>query len=195
MIGFGRQSLILIGIIVSGCATSEPLPTFYTLGPGPAVEAAATRAIRDSVLVYVNRVIIPPYLTRTNLASFRNNQVEYSRSAFWAASLDQTIAQGVALNLGALGISASGFQPMSSPPPHSYELTIRVTQCEGYDTGEVVLAGVWELRSAGGGSRIASKSFVIRRSGWQPGHYPSLAAMLADEVTELSRQIAAKIRR
>jgi uncharacterized lipoprotein YmbA len=191
----GKASRLLILLMVSGCATTEPLAEFYTLGPGGDVHSKAKQSAARSVQIYVNRVILPPYLNRTNLASFRNNQVEYSSYAFWAASLDQAIAQAIALNLSAFGSTAIGFQPMWSPPVHSYEITIRITQCEGYDNGEVVLAGAWELRSPGGGSIINRKSFAIHRSGWRPGHYPSLATLLADEVTELSRQIALVLRR
>jgi uncharacterized lipoprotein YmbA len=185
----GKTSRLLVLLIVGGCATTEPLPEFYTLGPGGDVHSKIKQSAARSVRVYVNRVILPPYLNRTNLASFRNNQVEYSTYAFWVAPLDQAIAQAVALNLSAFGITAIGFQPMSSPPAHSYEISIRVTQCEGYDSGEVVLSGVWELRSPDG-SIIKSKPFAIHRSGWRPGHYPSLAVLLADEVTELSKQMA-----
>jgi uncharacterized lipoprotein YmbA len=190
----GKASKLLILLIFSGCATTEPLPTFYTLGPGGDVHSKVKQSAASSVRVYVNRVILPPYLYRSNLASFRRNQVEYSDFAFWAAPLDQTIARAVALNLSAFGVSAIGFDPMASPPAHSYEITIRLTQCEGYDDGDVVLSGVWELRSAGGGNIISSKSFAIHRSGWRPGHYPSLAALLADEVTELSKKIASRRR-
>jgi uncharacterized lipoprotein YmbA len=190
----GKASKLLILLIFSGCATTEPLPTFYTLGPGGDVHSKVKQSAASSVRIYVNRVILPPYLYRSNLASFRRNQVEYSDFAFWAAPLDQTIARAVALNLSAFGVSAIGFDPMASPPAHSYEITIRLTQCEGYDDGDVVLSGVWELRSAGGGNIISSKSFAIHRSGWRPGHYPSLAALLADEVTELSKKIASRLR-
>lgn len=190
----GKASKLLILLIFSGCATTEPLPTFYTLGPGGDVHSKVKQSAASLVRIYVNRVILPPYLYRSNLASFRRNQVEYSDFAFWAAPLDQTIARAVALNLSAFGVSAIGFDPMASPPAHSYEITIRLTQCEGYDDGDVVLSGVWELRSAGGGNIISSKSFAIHRSGWRPGHYPSLAALLADEVTELSKKIASRLR-
>jgi uncharacterized lipoprotein YmbA len=193
MIETGRKLLILTGIVVSGCATTEPLATFYSLDPGGVTHSGARQSAARTVRVYVNRVILPAYLNRTNLASFRNNQVEYSTSAFWAIPLDQAIAQAVARNLGALGVSAIGFQPTASPLPHSYEVSVRVTRCEGYDTGDVVLSGVWELRPAGDGRMIASKAFAIHRSGWQPGHYPSLASLLADEVGELSKQIASRI--
>jgi uncharacterized lipoprotein YmbA len=195
MIHIRRKLLILVGIIVSGCATTEPLPTFFTLGPGGDIHSTVKQSVGRPVRVYVNRIILPPSLNRTNIASFRNNQVEYSNSAFWAASLDQAIAQAVALNLSAAGASASGFQTMLPPPTHSEELTIRIAQFQGYDTGEVVCSGSWELRSAGGGSITAGRSFAIRRTGWQPGHYPSLAALLADEVTTLSKQIVAALRR
>jgi uncharacterized lipoprotein YmbA len=190
----GKASKLLILVTVSGCATTEPLATFYTLGPGGDVHSSLRQSAARSVQVYVNRAIVPTYLNRTNLAGFRNNQIEYSASAFWATSLDQAIAQAVARNLNSFGVSAIGFQPMASPPAHSYEIAIRITHCEGYDSGQVVLSGVWELRSAGGGV-ISSKSFAIHRSGWQPGHYPSLAALLADEASELSKQIASRLRR
>ncbi|HZC35615.1 MAG TPA: ABC-type transport auxiliary lipoprotein family protein, partial [Chthoniobacterales bacterium] len=142
MIEIGRKLLILTGIIVSGCATREPLATFYTLDPGGDIHSATKQSVGRSVRVYVNRVILPPYLNRTNLASFRNNQVEYSTWAFWAIPLDQAIAQAVARDLSAAGVSAFGFDPMASPPPHSYEVTVRITRCEGYDSGDVVLSGV-----------------------------------------------------
>jgi uncharacterized lipoprotein YmbA len=190
----GKTSRLLILLIAGGCATTEPLPEFYTLGPGGDIHSKIKQSATRSVQVYVNRVILPPYLNRTNLASFRNDQVEYSTYAFWAAPLDQSIAQAVALNLTAFGISAFGFQPMASPPAHSYEITIRVTECGGYDRGEVVLSGVWELRSPDG-SIIKSKPFAIHRSSWRPGDYPSLATLVADEVTELSKQIALVLRR
>jgi uncharacterized lipoprotein YmbA len=193
MIDKARQLLILV--VVSGCATTEPLPTFYTLGPGGDVHSTAKQSSAWSARVYVNRVILPASLYRTNLASFRNHRVQYSNSAFWAAPLDQEIAQAVALNLKRFGVSAVGFDPMASPPPHSFDVTIRITQCGGYETGEVVLFGVWELRSADGGSIISSKTFAIHQSGWRPGHYPSLAAFLADEVTELSKKIASALNR
>jgi uncharacterized lipoprotein YmbA len=190
----GKASKLLILLFASGCATTEPLPTFYSLGPGGDVHSTLKQSTARSVRVYVNRAIVPAYLSRTNLASFRNNQIEYSNSAFWATSLDQAIAQAVALNLNSFGVPAIGFQAMSNPPTHSDEIAIRIAQCEGHDSGEAVLSGVWELRS-GSGAVISSKSFAIHRRGWQPGHYPSLAALLADEVTELSKQIASRLRR
>jgi uncharacterized lipoprotein YmbA len=190
----GKASQLLILLFVSGCATTEPLATFYTLGPGGDVHSTLKQSTARSAQVYVNRAIVPAYLSRTNLASFRKNQVEYSPDAFWAASLDQAIAQAVALNLNAYGVSAIGFQAMSSLPTHSYEIGIRISQCEGYDSGQAILSGVWELRSASG-DVISTQSFAIHRSGWQPGHYPSLAALLADEVTELSKRIASRLRR
>jgi uncharacterized lipoprotein YmbA len=189
-----RRLLILAGIIVSGCATTEPLPTFYTLRANSADQSNVNKRASQSVKAYVNRAVIPSYLNRTNLASFRANQVTYSNSAFWAAPLDQLIAQAMAADLSGLGISAGGFQPMFSPPPHPYELNLRISRCEGYDTGEVVFSGTWEIRSAGDGGAVASKAFDLRRTGWPPGDYPKLALLLAEEVTECSQRIAASFR-
>jgi uncharacterized lipoprotein YmbA len=189
-----RRLLILAGFVVSGCATTEPLATFYTLRTNSAGQSNPKQGAARAVNAYVNRAVVPSYLNRTNLASFSGDQVRYSNSAFWAASLDQVIAQAIASNLNGLGISASGFQPMFSPPPHSYELNLRISRCEGYDTGEVVFSGTWEIRSAGDGGAISSKAFDLRRSGWPPGDYPKLALLLTEEVGECSQRIAASLR-
>jgi uncharacterized lipoprotein YmbA len=188
-----RRLLILAGIIVSGCATTEPLATFYTLQANSDSQSNPNQRATRAVKAYVNRAVIPSYLNRTNLASFHGNQVRYSNSAFWAAPLDQTIPQAIAADLNRLGISAGGFQPMFSPPPHSYELNLRISRCEGYDTGEVVFSGTWEIRSAGDGGAIATRGFDLRRTGWPPGDYPKLALLLTEEVSECSQRIAASL--
>jgi uncharacterized lipoprotein YmbA len=195
MIRIRRRLLILAGVIVSGCATTEPLPTFYTLREHSADQLASRQKNARPVRVYVNRAVIPSYLGRTNLASFQGNQVRYSNSAFWADPLDQAIPQAIAGNLSGLGVPAAGFQPMFNPPSHAYDLELRISRCEGYDNGDVVFSGTWGIHSAGEAGSTSVQSFDIHRSGWQPGDYPQLARLLADAVSECSRRIAADLRR
>jgi uncharacterized lipoprotein YmbA len=181
---------ILLPVSVSlliGCATTEPLPTYFVLtAPG-----GSSRIIRPAatVRVYVRRVEVPAYLNRTNLASMNGDQVRYSPTGLWALSLDQTISLGIASNLTRAGISAAGFQPAFTIPAHTYEVAVHITHFEGHENGEVILSGNWQVLNAGGGV-VASKAVTIRREGWTVGNDAQLVALLSSEVSELGNQIA-----
>jgi uncharacterized lipoprotein YmbA len=181
---------VTMGLLL-GCATTEPLATYFVLtGTGaPAKPPRPAAAVR----VYVRRVEVPAYLSRTNLASMHGDEVRYSPTGLWALSLDQTISLGIASNLNRLGISAAGFQPAFSVPAHTYEVAVHITHCEGHENGDVLLSGSWQVLTTGGGV-AASKSVTIRRSGWTVGNDAQLVALLSSETTELSDQIARALR-
>jgi uncharacterized lipoprotein YmbA len=186
---------ILLPVSVSlllGCATTEPLPTYFVLtaagGSAKPVRPAA------SVRVYVRRVEVPAFLNRTNLASMNGNEVRYSPTGLWALSLDQTISLGIASNLNRLGIPAAGFQPSFTVPTHSYEVAVHITHFEGHENGDVLLSGSWQILTDGGGV-VASKSVTIRRSGWTFGNDAQLVALLSSETSELGDQIARALKR
>jgi uncharacterized lipoprotein YmbA len=176
--------------LLMGCATTEPLPTYFILSRGnPAKSAHLSSPVR----VYVPRVEVPAYLLRRNLATFQGEEIRYAPAALWALPLDQTIAIGVAANLTRIGVPAIGFQPAEPPPTHQYEVVIRITHFEGHENGDVILAGNWHVTTPDG-KTVASRPVSIRRSGWQPGHYAELVALLSDGTAELSRRIAATLR-
>jgi uncharacterized lipoprotein YmbA len=185
---------ILLPVSVSlllGCATTEPLPTYFVL-TAPGVSAKPVRPAA-TVRVYVRRVEVPAYLNRTNLASMNENEVRYSPTALWALSLDQTISLGIAWNLNRAGMPTAGFQPAFTVPPHTYEVAVHITHFEGHENGDVLLSGSWQILTTGGGV-VATKSVTIRRSGWAVGNDAQLVALLSSETTELSDQIARTLR-
>jgi uncharacterized lipoprotein YmbA len=174
-----------------GCATTEPLPTYFVLtAPGGSAKVFRPAA---EVRVYVHRVEVPAYLNRTNLASMNGNEVRYSPTGLWALPLDQTISLGVASNLNQAGISAAGFRPTFPVPAHTYDVAIHITHFEGHENGDVILSGNWQVMTAGGGV-VASKSVTIRLPGWTFGNDAQLVALLSSEISELSRQIARALR-
>jgi uncharacterized lipoprotein YmbA len=189
--------IILLPVAVSllfGCATTEPLATYFMLiGTGATAKPAKPPPPAAAVRVYVRRVEVPAYLNRTNLASMHGDQIRYSSTGLWALSLDQTISLGIASNLNRLGISAAGFQPSFSVPAHTYEVAVHVTHFEGHETGDVILSANWQVLGSGGGV-IAGKSVTIRRSGWTFGNDAELVALLSSEITELTDQIARALR-
>jgi uncharacterized lipoprotein YmbA len=181
---------VTVGLLF-GCATTEPLATYFVLtGTGATAKPARPAA---AVRVYVRRVEAPAYLNRTNLASMHGDEVRYSPTGLWALSLDQTISLGIAWNLNRAGMPAAGFQPTFTVPPHTYEVAVHITHFEGHENGDVLLSGSWQILTAGGGV-VASKSVTIRRSGWTVGNDAQLVALLSSEITELSDQIARALR-
>src|SRR5260370_26536578 len=161
---------ILLPVSVSlllGCATTEPLPTYFVL---PAAVVSAKPVLpAATVRVYVRRVDGPAYLNRTNLASMNGNEVRYSPTALWALSLDQTISLGIAWNLNRTGIPAAGFQPAFTVSPHTYEVAVHITHFEGHENGDVLLSGSWQILTAGGGA-LAGKTGRSRPSGRTGGN-------------------------
>ena len=75
--------LLPVGVsLLFGCATTEPLPSYFVLtGTGETAKPARPAA---TVRVYVRRVEVPAYLNRTNLASMNGDQVRYSPTGLWA---------------------------------------------------------------------------------------------------------------
>jgi uncharacterized lipoprotein YmbA len=175
-------------LLLTSCATTEALPSYYVLAPPAPNRAVLPRS--GIVQAFIQRVYVPSYLTRTSLASINQNQVVYSRTGRWASPLDQEIAQAVALNLQQRGINAQGFQPTVPPPNHADDVQIRVVQFEGFDNGEVVLAASWTISAKDSTSPFASQATRIVRTGWTPGDDAGLARVLSEEVTEMSARIA-----
>jgi uncharacterized lipoprotein YmbA len=175
--------LTFCGELLLGCAATRPLSTYYVLGTqGGPVQTEATK-------VYVQRVKVPEYLARRNLASMQGDEVRYSSRGLWAAPLDETIALAVATNLRNAGIPAVGFRPHQPPPAHTLDVIIRITHFEGHQNGDVIVAGSWRIVSSTG-AVLATNSFSIRRSGWKPGGDARLVALLSEAVLKLSLQIA-----
>jgi uncharacterized lipoprotein YmbA len=122
-------------------------------------------------------------------------EVDYSVTARWAEPLDQGISRAVADALNQnYGFRAYSFSPAAPPPPHSYDIRIRIERFEGNDNGEVTLQARWELTATDSSEAIATHKVNIHRSGWQPGDYAGLVRLLTDEIGEMSRQIGRSIK-
>lgn len=180
---------LALALVVAACAATAPLPQFYLLTPpGPGGHRS-----HGGPSVYVQRVVVPAYLTRNSLVTIRaGNQVNYASSARWAEPLDQGIARMVAEGLNRVTrVQATSFAPTTPPPPdYAYGVEIQVQRFEGTDTGQVILTGRYEVLPASGTEPIATRSFDVRRTGWQPGDYAGLARLLSEELMDLSRTIA-----
>jgi uncharacterized lipoprotein YmbA len=176
-------------VLVAGCATREPLPSFYVLsGDSGTIPARSMSNAR----VYVARAQVPTYLASSNLAVRRaGNEIEYIQSARWGEPLDQGIPRAVAADLRELrNLNTVAFSPSNPPPTTDYVVTIRIDRFEGNDNGRVICAGTWEI-SAGADSAIVRRGSFSNEDGtWQQGDYRSLALALSQELRSVSRRIA-----
>jgi len=188
---FRISALASLIVFFLGCAAKEPLTSFYVLG-----QPKKSRSARGGGLaVYVSRVEVPAYLAKPGLVTMKGGiEVQYSMSAHWAESLDRGISRAVADALSQnSGWRAYSFSPGAPPPPHTYDVRIRVERFEGNDNGEVILQARWEVTTTDSSEAIASRQANIRRSGWKPGDYAGLVRLLSAEINEMSRQIARSV--
>jgi uncharacterized protein len=188
---FRTFAVAFAGIFFFGCAAKEPLTSFYVLG-----QPQKTRSVRGGGTgVFVRRVEVPTYLAKTGLVTMKGGiQVQYSVDARWAEPLDQGISRAVADALSQnSGLRAYSFSPGAPPPPHNYDVWIRIEKFEGNDNGEVTLQARWEVTTTDSSEAIASRKVFLKRNGWQPGDYAGLVRFLSQEISEMSRQIARSI--
>jgi uncharacterized protein len=181
-----------IGFFFFGCATKEPLTSFFVLTQQG---DASTRSGRGAS-VYVQRVEVAPYLARLSLVEMKGaNQAIYAPTARWAEPLPQGVSRAVADNLRRLfGLQAYSFMPANPPPDHAYNVSIHLERFEGNDNGDVVLLARWGLSGSRNEDAATNRTTEIHRSGWKPGDYATLANLLSDEVVDLSREIGRAIR-
>ena len=183
----------LIGWFFAGCATKEPLPSYFLLS-GSGSRTARSQSSGGTV-VLVRRVEVPAYLAKTNLVTMIGGiQVQYAATQRWAEPLDQGLSRAVAEDLSRNSrIRAYAFSAGAPAVDHRYDVWIRLERFEGNDNGEVVLRARWSISESGSSVPITARTVDLRRSGWKPGDYPGMVRLLSEEVMEMSRQIAAAI--
>jgi uncharacterized lipoprotein YmbA len=183
----------LAAVLMTGCATTEPEPTYYVL---TGLRSGGTRSHPPGAVdVYVRRIEVPAYIAKPGLITVKGGtQVEYADTNLWAEPLDQGLSRAVAEDLNQHShLRAFGFTPTASPPDHSYDVWIRLERFEGTDDGHAVLRARWWVSAAENSDSIGGRTTQITRSGWHPGDYGALVRLFRSEVRELSRQIAAAI--
>ena len=163
-----------------GCASREPLASYYVLTPTTAAASGPNTARPRGVRIFIRQVTIPGYLQPTKLASRRGDgQIEYSSTAFWAEGHREGFGRALADALSRQpGIAAASAPPQGIAPLRDYDLVVEVERFEGDDHGEVVLAVRWQLYRPGSGALIRSRQSRFRQSGWTYGDGAGQAQLL-----------------
>jgi uncharacterized lipoprotein YmbA len=191
-----RALVPVLGLLVAGCASHEPLTTYYVLTQDAAAGAkSGTQAGIHGARVFIRRVDLPGYLQGTRLAARRaDNQVVYSPTAQWAEPLSQGIADATAgamdrtARVTVVGVIGGGI-----PPAREYDLKIDVERFEGDDKGAVVLLATWSLFAPESSTPVLTRRSRFVQTGWTYGDYPALAKLLGEDIDELGAEIARSV--
>lgn len=183
----------LVGLtLMAGClglGERTPPTRFFVLVatlPDPGgLERAATGPV-----VVVERALLPAYLNRPQLVSYRApGEVAIAPFSRWAEPLDTGIARVVAENLQRLWPAArmvAGEVPPGVASP--LRLRLRVQRFEGGPDPAVQLEGLWSLAAAD--ERVVSSGVTRATAPWS-GDDAALAAALSTLLADAARTIAA----
>ncbi len=195
---FFRALVPALGLLAAGCASHEPLTSYYVLTPDAAPGAkSGTQAAIHGARIFIRRVDLPGYLQGTRLATRQaDNQVVYASTAQWAEPLSQGIADAAASALNrTTRVTVVGVVGGGMPPARDYDLKIDVERFEGDDKGEVVLQATWSLFEPESSTPVLTRRSSFVQTGWTFGDYPTLAKLLGEDVAELGAEIARSVHR
>jgi len=156
-----KRIIIFIGLcsLIAACQHS-PKKNYYYLTPQANAEKSDAQNNSGSVLqlIGIGPVEVADYLNRSQIIDNQtDNTLNMSENAYWAESLDKSIARVVAQNLTQLNNSRSfvNFPWRNDSRPH-YSLRLRVDNL-ARTGGNATINATWEL------ANIETKKVVVRR--------------------------------
>jgi uncharacterized lipoprotein YmbA len=187
-------------LLLAGCSI---LPTpkadaarFYTLGEksaAPAPSAPAASALRLGLA----RVELPAYLQNRAMAVRSDSEVRYEQNHRWAEPLDEAVARVVRATLLASPKVAAVFpSPFPIETPRDYDVTVRVSRCEGASGGSASaqFAAVVEITRADAGRAVVLRKTVnTPLTTWDGKNFAALAVALGQSAAALGEEIAAAL--
>ena len=192
-------AIIFLSLALAGCLGGQSAPTyFYMLSPLSPSQAATSPAIEEvSVLIGLERVVVPEYLNRSEIVVNLDNTV-YQLAEFdqWAEPMTDNLTRVLAENLTNLlhDHAIDVFLAMESSITLDYRLEVDVLRLDGNLGAHVTLVVQWALLEAEEDDLI-----LIRRSQYQEpaadNTFKGLVLAKSRTLEKLSRDIAAAIKK
>jgi uncharacterized lipoprotein YmbA len=183
----------LMIMLVSGCGAVTPSADFYMLKPLTA-GASAQSGLKDLV-VGVGPASFPEYLNRPQLIT-RESPIKVRVNEFqrWAGSLQEDFLQVLAENISLLLESNKVLaHPWGDYFSVGYKVPLDVQQFDG-TPGETVLLNVrWAVLGSDDKVLVTRKSVI--KAEVKGTDYDALVLAQSQALAELSKEIAAEIRR
>jgi uncharacterized lipoprotein YmbA len=185
---------LLTGLcLLAGCGVSPPAK-FYILTP---VEEHATQSAGvPGPALGIGPVSFPPYLDRPEIVHRSGaNQLHLAGSHRWGEPLKATFSRTLAENLAImLPTERIARYPWPRSTGVDYQVSVDVSRFDADAGGTVVLAVSWEVSRPRDGTVLSRHKTAYRESAGGLD-YAAIVAAQSRAVAQLSRAIAAAIRR
>jgi len=184
--------LLLLGVLLYGCASSEPA-RFYTLHPLQGAGGLTERKeSAENLIVAVGPIRFPDYLDRPEVVT-RTGQTRMHFSEFnlWAGSLPENFMNTLVDNLSALLAKEKVIllAHRTRPGVIDYQLMMEVLHFEGPLGGDVMLVARWTMVKVKDKQWLFVQSSSISEATGGPG-YEALVKAQSRALERLSREIA-----
>jgi uncharacterized lipoprotein YmbA len=182
-------AVALLAGLLGGCSATPP-SSFYTLGPGAALERTGA-AIPINIIV--GPVTVPELVDRPQIVTRVGvNEVRLNEFARWAEPLKSDIARTVAADLSQLlGTDVNVFDSGEYAAP-TWRVRVDVMRIESEPAVAVAVDALWVIQPSRNEPPIGGRS-IVREVVTEPGYAPLVAAHDRALAT-VSRDIAAAIR-
>jgi uncharacterized lipoprotein YmbA len=192
--------LWMAALLASGCALltgPKVVPTrFFLLTSARQGEAAASLGPeRSGVSLGVGPVVVPSYLDRPQMVTrVEANQLRISETDRWAEPLRSSVPRVLSESLGRdLDTNRVVIFPWYRVAL-DYQVKIELLRFEPSSKGEVILEALWAISNPKTDRPLATRSTTLRRAV-DPADADAVAASMSALLADLSREIAAAIRK
>ena len=186
------RGMLLTGFItVAGCAS--PPSRFYRLAPLAPQHAAVPPASAQIVLA-VGPVWVSGYLDQPPMAdTIGPNEIVYAEFDRWAYRIQDSFAQTLAENLGALLATDQVYvSPFIAAKPVDYQVFVSITRLDGSYSEPCRLEARWLVRD-GAGQDIGAMHHAAISEDANEANHREIAAAQSRALLRLSEEIAAVI--
>ncbi len=190
-------------LLVAGCGKTEP-SRFYVLSYGHGQDGgAASTTAREGVGIGVGPVELPQYLDRPHVVTrSSDNKLELAEFEQWGGNLEDNFGHVLAENLSfELSTDRVSVYPWRASAPIEYQVTVQVIAFEVDGEGDCQLDVRWsivdqEARRVLVMARSSYREKVGPEGGGPEGitDYEAVAAAMSRNISDLGRDIAAKIK-
>ena len=201
--------LLLLGALLSGCASSEPA-RFYTLHPLQGAGGLTERKeSAGSLTIAVGPIKFPDHLQRPEVVTrTTQTQMRFSEFNFWAGSLSENFTDVLIDNLSALLAREKVMVLANRTRPGfvDYQLVMEVLHFEGPLGGDVSLVARWTIVKGKDKQWLFVQHSSFSEPSWETGRaggaggtgsagYEALVAAQSRALERLSREIAEAIQK
>jgi len=185
--------VILLSLIVSGCATTEP-SRFYTLHASEDL-GTIQQSSAYKYTVAIGPVEIPDYLDRPQIVSRTNqNEITFSEFQRWAGSLEEDISRVLSENLTLLlsgdSVSVSLWEWGATS---DYRIAVHIRRFDIMPEGDVLLSARCTLIDSDGRTQLLTWEARVTET-ITAQTYDAKVSSMSRALEKLSEDIAGKIR-